>query len=35
MIKKILGSVREYKKDSILTSVLVTLEVITEVLIPF
>ena len=35
MIKKLMASIREYKKDSILTPVFVTLEVILEVLIPF
>ena len=35
MIKKLLKSVREYKKDSILAPVLVTGEVILEVFIPY
>lgn len=35
MIKKLLRSVREYKRDSILTPLYVGLEVIMEVLIPF
>lgn len=35
MIKKLLHSVREYKKDSILTPIFVTLEVVMEVMIPF
>lgn len=35
MLKKLLRSVREYKKDSLLTPLFVTLEVIMEVLIPF
>ncbi|MGN0602204.1 MAG: ABC transporter ATP-binding protein [Oscillospiraceae bacterium] len=34
MIKKLLHSVREYKKDSILSPVFVTLEVVMEVVIP-
>ena len=34
MIKKLLQSVREYKKDSILAPVFVTLEVVMEVVIP-
>lgn len=34
MIKKIAKSVREYKKESILTGVFITIEVIMEVLIP-
>ncbi len=35
MIKTLMASIREYKKDSILTPLFVTLEVILEVLIPF
>ncbi len=35
MIKKLLGRVREYKKDSVLAPVFVTMEVLLEVLIPF
>lgn len=35
MLKKLLCSVREYKKDSILTPIFVILEVVMEVLIPF
>jgi len=35
MIKTLLGYVKEYKKDSILSPVYVTLEVIMEVIIPF
>ena len=35
MIKKLMQSVREYKRDSILTPVLVSLEVILECFIPF
>ena len=35
MIKKLMASIREYKKDSLLTPLFVTLEVILEVLIPF
>lgn len=35
MIKKLLKSVREYKRDSILTPIFVTLEVIMEVIIPY
>ena len=34
MNKKLLQSVREYKKQSIITPLLVTLEVLMEVLIP-
>lgn len=34
MIKRLMKSIREYKKDSILTSVYVTLEVVMEVIIP-
>lgn len=34
MLKKLLQSVREYKKDSILSPVFVTFEVIMEVIIP-
>lgn len=34
MLKKLLGSVREYKKDSLLAPVYVTFEVVLEVLIP-
>ena len=35
MIKKLMASIREYKKESLLTPLYVTLEVILEVLIPF
>lgn len=35
MVKKLLTSIREYKRDSLLTPLFVTLEVIMEVLIPF
>lgn len=35
MLKKLAKSIREYKRDSILTPVLITLEVIMECLIPF
>lgn len=35
MVKKLMCSIREYRKSSILTSVFVTLEVIVEILIPF
>ena len=35
MIKKLMASIREYKKKSLLTPLFVTLEVILEVLIPF
>lgn len=35
MLKKLLGSVREYKKDSILAPVYVIFEVVMEVMIPF
>ena len=35
MIRTLMASIREYRKDSILTPVFVTLEVILEVLIPF
>lgn len=35
MIKRLLGCVREYKKDSILAPIFVTMEVLLEVLIPF
>lgn len=35
MIKKLLQSVREYKKDSLITPLFVALEVVMEVLIPF
>ena len=35
MIKRLLGCVREYKKDSILAPIYVTMEVLLEVLIPF
>ena len=35
MIKKLMASIREYKKESLLTPLFVTLEVILEVLIPF
>lgn len=35
MIKKLLQSVREYKKDSILSPIFVSLEVVMEVVIPF
>lgn len=34
MLRKLMRSIREYKKDSILTPVLVSLEVVMEVLIP-
>lgn len=34
MLKILAGSIREYKKDSILTPILVSLEVIMEVIIP-
>ncbi len=34
MIKKLLRCIREYKRDSILTPILVTLEVVMEVIIP-
>lgn len=34
MIKKLVGSIRQYKKDSILSPIFVTLEVIMEVIIP-
>ena len=34
MLKKLLGSVREYKKDSLLSPVFVSLEVVMEVVIP-
>ena len=34
MLKTLAGSIREYKKDSILTPILVSLEVIMEVIIP-
>lgn len=35
MIKTLMGSIREYKKSSILTPVLVSIEVIVECIIPF
>ena len=35
MIKKLMNSIREYKRDSILAPVFVTLEVIMEVIIPW
>ena len=35
MIKRLAGCIREYKKDSILTPIYVTLEVVLEVIIPF
>ena len=35
MIKKLMASIREYKKELLLTPLFVTLEVILEVLIPF
>ncbi|MFZ7138392.1 MAG: ABC transporter ATP-binding protein [archaeon] len=35
MIKQLAGAIRQYKKDAILAPVLVTLEVLMEVLIPF
>ena len=35
MLKKLAGCIREYKKDTILTPVFITLEVIMECLIPF
>lgn len=35
MIKKLARSIREYKRDCILTPVFVVVEVIMEVLIPF
>lgn len=35
MLKKLLRSVREFKKDSLLAPIFVTLEVVMEVLIPF
>lgn len=35
MIKKLMRSVREYKRDSILTPILVSIEVLLECLIPF
>lgn len=34
MIKKLMESIREYKKDTILTPTLVSVEVILEVIIP-
>ena len=34
MIKKLMKSIREYKKDSLLSPAMVTLEVIMEVIIP-
>lgn len=34
MIKKLMKSIREYKKDSLLSPAMVTLEVIREVIIP-
>ena len=35
LVKKLMESIREYKKASILTPIFVTVEVIMEVLIPF
>ena len=35
MIKTLMGSIREYKKPSILTPILVSIEVIVECVIPF
>ena len=35
MIKKLMESIREYKKDTILTPIFVSLEVVMEVIIPF
>lgn len=35
MVKKLMRSIREYKKDSLLTPLFVALEVLMEVLIPF
>ena len=35
MIKTLMGSIREYKKPSILTPILVSIEVIVECIIPF
>ena len=35
MIRTLMASIREYRRDSILTPLFVTLEVILEVLIPF
>lgn len=35
MVKKLMGSIGEYKKDSILSPIFVSLEVVMEVLIPF
>ena len=35
MIRKLMGCIRQYKRDSILTPVFVTIEVLLEVLIPF
>ena len=35
MVKQLLKSVREFKKDALLTPLFVVLEVVMEVLIPF
>lgn len=35
MIKKLLKSIREFKKDSILTALFAALEVVTDILVPF
>ena len=35
LVKKLMESIREYKKASILTPIFVTVEVVMEVLIPF
>ena len=35
MIKTLMGSIREYKKPSVLTPILVSIEVIVECIIPF
>ena len=35
MIKELMKSIREYKRDSILTPILVSLEVVMECIIPF
>ena len=35
MLRKLAGSIREYKRSTILTPVLITFEVIMECLIPF
>ena len=34
MVKKLMESIREYKRSSVLTSVFVTLEVVMEIMIP-